>query len=138
MTATKAACVGDNYKNVRRSDGTLFRNPGECIKYVATGAPLRPRPRMVIDVYYRDEDHCEFGVELHGIPPSISVPVSIVHPFDGLTHTLDAQIGTDGTTSNATGGYGVAFSIPIKHTITVTANFTDLGSPAVLTQDVRC
>jgi len=58
---------------------------------------------------------------------------SLILPMKGGPLTLSAQIGTDGTTSNGTGGYGVGFSIPIDQTVTVT-----VGSPAVLMQDVLC
>lgn len=133
-----AACVGHGYKVVRRTDGTSFKNPGECLKYVKDDGTLIAGPRMVIDVYYRDEDHCEFTVDLYGMTPGTRVPVTIVHPVAGL-QTIYTQIGTDGSTWYPTGGgTGAGFSIPIEHTVTVTAEYTELGSTVVLTQDVRC
>jgi hypothetical protein len=132
-----SACKGRGYKEVRSTDGTLFKNPGECIRHVKDDGTLIAVPGMVIDVYYRAEYHCEFAVDLYGMTPGTSVPVSFVDPETGA-RTLDSLIGTDGTTSNSTGGYGVAFPMSRGYTVTVTASFVDIGGPAVLTQAVEC
>ena len=128
-------CTGHGYTVVRGTDGTPFKNAGACLKYVKNGGV---GAYMVIDVYYRAEEHCEFTVDLYGMTPGALIPVSIVHPEWG-PRTLNALIGTDGSSwGNDNGGYGVGFSIPLKHTITVTATYTVLGSPAELTSTVRC
>jgi hypothetical protein len=37
LPATKDQCKDDGWKNVRRADGSTFKNQGDCIQYVNTG-----------------------------------------------------------------------------------------------------
>ena len=36
VATTMESCQGTNWQNVRRADGTTFKNRGECIQYVRT------------------------------------------------------------------------------------------------------
>jgi hypothetical protein len=41
-SAAAQACRNNGYLNFQRPDGTLFRNVGECVAFVANGGTLQP------------------------------------------------------------------------------------------------
>ena len=40
--AAKASCKNDGWKTLVRADGTLFKNQGDCVSYVATNGTNEP------------------------------------------------------------------------------------------------
>ena len=87
------ACQNNGYLNFQRPDGTLFRNVGECIAFVAAGGVLQPigGAPTIVDIE-------SVGIDCTVLPWTITFVVN----FSGGTGTVNGYPMTS----------GVAFTIP--------------------------
>jgi hypothetical protein len=94
-SAAAKACQKGGWKNLVRSDGSLFKNQGDCVSYAAQGGTLKPKPT------------CTAGSENFSTAADNSTPTTFSGgTIDSAYDTTPAGVRIQGTSWNGTFAVG--------------------------------
>jgi CARDB len=92
-TDNAKACQKGGFVNYSRTDGTTFKNAGDCTSYLAHGGTLVALPDLV-PVVTCDTTECRFGVRNVGLGPITNA--DIVLQVTGTTSPVGAAVALGG------------------------------------------